>query len=203
MARMTSWAKKDPAANKEILESKGEHRRQFLQKSLAMASREKKARSYQTTERSAGSEIRSQTEKGWFSYEVLKGRLGMARLDAYINAGKIKSKEDPDLGDIAARVDMKDYWWDLTKIIDDTIDRTMTSLDTSVDDVDVKKAMKQFDDMAAEASKNNNTHTQTQQQNKHKTKQSMKGFRRSASKFFHWQCEGQCEGAANAARARR
>ena len=67
MANMTYWAKKNPEKHAEVLTSKGSKRKEYLESFLVLQSREKKARTMQTTSRSSGTETRGQTEKGWWS----------------------------------------------------------------------------------------------------------------------------------------
>ena len=110
MASMTYWLKTHAADNAHAVLSQGEHRKQYLAQFLVFQSREKKAKLAHVTTRTVGQLSEAHTIKGWFSYEVLKGKVGQARLDTWIERKLIPSRPDSRTG--STDVTMQDYYYE-------------------------------------------------------------------------------------------
>ena len=148
MASMSNWLKQHGSQeNADVVASRGEQRKRFLENFMVLQSREKKAKTCQTTTRSSGSESSTTNLKGWFSYEFLKGKLGEKRLDTYIERDLIQKKSDARLGELGLTKEYMDYYWDFQTEKHTSFDKNDTTLNTAADDVDIKKAMTQLDSM--------------------------------------------------------
>ena len=83
MACFSAWAKANNIPE-DVSKSRGEKRREYMEKWLVFQSREKTARSTNTTTKTVGEANTSSNSKGWKSYEWLKQRLGERKLQTWI-----------------------------------------------------------------------------------------------------------------------
>ena len=75
---------------------------------MVVQAREKRAKSCQVTQRSSGSDKKTENLKGWFSYEYLCTHVGKKRIDAYIDQALVPSRADSKLGDLGQEREMMD-----------------------------------------------------------------------------------------------
>ena len=102
MATFSTWlAEQGAADNPEVLNSRGEQRKEYLMAYMVWQARERKAKQSQQTKRVVGNTQKKERLRGWFPYEKLSNIVGKSKLDKWIDAKVIESKADERTGDDA------------------------------------------------------------------------------------------------------
>ena len=113
MQSFKSWCQRAGAKdNQEALLSSGEARKRCMMDYLVMNARHKKAKMEAVSQRSVVHHKKKSSRAGWKSYEYVKGRVGEAKLDAWLACSPpaIKTRADPRTG--KDEKEMCDYWYD-------------------------------------------------------------------------------------------
>ena len=149
MASMAHWLKNEGCTqNGDALSSRGTDRKRFLEAFMVYQAREKKARVEQTTSRKVGQENRSHVEKGWFSYEYVKGKVGEKKLDAWIAAKQIPSRPDKRTG--SDDKEMCDYYYEAAWDSETGLDSTTTAYDVQGQALDTSAATTMMNSMVGD-----------------------------------------------------
>ena len=109
MACMVNWLKGrdgDDRKAREMLESRGEARQEYLLQWLAWSAKEKKKKCELNRHVTSSKENFGRT--GWKSFDQAKDIIGDKRLDVYIEKKLIQARPDPKTG--SDEKEMQDYW---------------------------------------------------------------------------------------------